>query len=128
MWFSFVISSRSFFSMCFLFCINKSVLCSVVQLFAFKRLNGMLGSYNTNHFHVSVQLMKHFSDQFFLQPCSWPHDFVQEFVLLISQSDVEYSLGSLAQCTGEEELTNKVEFLPPILEKGFTKEEIRSPR
>ena len=86
-------------------------------------MNGVLGS---EHRLISTQLMKRFSDHFFLQPSLWPHNLSQEFSSLICQIDIEYSFGSMAQSSVEEELTKSVQLLPPILERGFTQEEIRS--
>ena len=96
-------------------------------LFAFKRLNGILGAYNTSSHHISLQLMKRFLDHSVLQPESWPtgSDF-SEFSSLIRQSHVEYTFGSLSQSTVEEELStsHNVKFLPPVTEKGFKPDEL----
>lgn len=93
-------------------------------LFAFERMNGILGSYNTNSQHISAQLMKRFSDHFFFQPSSWPQQFSSEFASLITQSDIEYSAGSLAQSTIEDDLDAMPLLLPSITENAFNKDEI----
>ena len=41
-------------------------------LFAFERLNGILGSYHTNSRNISLQLMRRFLDSKKYAPCNWP--------------------------------------------------------
>lgn len=54
-------------------------------LFAFERLNGILGSYHTNSRNISLQLMRRFLDSKTYAPCNWPEEFRDEFLPVLAQ-------------------------------------------
>ena len=62
-----------------------------------------------------------------LQPHARPSEFSSGLIQLVGQANREYSMGSSAQSTIENQLricNSEVLFLPPIIEKGFTQDEI----
>ena len=61
--------------------------------FAYERLNGVLGSYHTNHHHISAQFMRRFLDSKVYAPSRWPEDFVDDFLPLLKK--FQYHKGSL---------------------------------
>ena len=89
--------------------------------FSFERLNGILGSYHTNNHHISVQLMRHFSEGKIYAPENWPVDFTQEYLTLLQRFN--YNKGALMQTTLENEIrynkNSEICQLPPIKECAF---------
>ena len=70
-------------------------------LFAFERLNGVLGSYHTNNHDVSLQVMRHFVNSQVVGPERWPDEYKDFHTLL---SNASYSKGSLMPSTLESSL------------------------
>lgn len=95
-------------------------------LFAFERLNGILGSYHTNNRNISVQLMHHFLDNQIYSFCNWPKDHIKDFFPVIEK--FKYHKGSLQQTTVETAISASsvldIEPLPPMKEDSFSKEEL----
>lgn len=88
-------------------------------LFAFERLNGILGSYHTNNRNISVQIMSNFMDSHIYSSSKWPQDYVKEFLPILDK--FKYYKGSLQQSTFESAVLNsEVKPLPPVLEISFT--------
>lgn len=88
-------------------------------LFAFERLNGVLGSYHTNCRDISLQLMRKFSSATQHGLYNWPAEF-KEFSSLLSKHDHEYKEGSLHVSSFEQALqVHQYEHiipLPPVCE------------
>ena len=92
-------------------------------LFAFERLNGILGSYHTNNRNISVQIMSNFIDSHVYCSSKWPQDYVNDFLPVLDK--FKYYKGSLQQSTFETAVLNSdVQPLPPVLELSFTPLEI----
>lgn len=94
-------------------------------LFAFERLNGILGSYNTNNRNISVQLMQRFLDSKLYAPHNWPSDYVNTFLPVLEHFN--YQKGSLQQTTLETVISSsddEVTPLPPINECAFSQNEL----
>lgn len=92
-------------------------------LFAFERLNGILGSYHTNNRNISVQIMHNFLDSLIFAPCNWPQEHAQDFLPIL-----EKFKGSLQQETLETTILDSsvtVEALPSIQENSFAQHELR---
>ena len=64
-------------------------------LFAFERMNGIMGSFHTNNRSISVQLAQHFFDSKEYTPLKWPKELADEFIPLLEHH--RYSQGSLSQ-------------------------------
>lgn len=63
-------------------------------LFAFERLNGILGSYHTNNRNISVQIMHKFLDGLIFAPCNWPQNILKTAYLFwknLSTTKVHYN-------------------------------------
>lgn len=94
-------------------------------LFAFERLNGILGSYYTNNRNISVQLMQRFLDSKIYAPHNWPSEYANKFLPVLEQFN--YQKGSLQQTTLETIINssaNEVIPLPPINECTFSQNEL----
>lgn len=91
-------------------------------LFAFERLNGILGSYHTNNRNISAQLMRNFLDSQQYSSCNWPQDYIEDFLPILEK--FRYHKGSLQQSTLETTILLSsdlvIEPMPPIQEASFT--------
>ena len=91
-------------------------------LFAFERLNGVLGSFHTNCRDISLQLMRRFLDTNEFGIHNWPSDFKDDLSPLIMTCF--YNKGSLVQSSLKATLTNvnhlqTVQPMPPLLESAL---------
>ena len=91
-------------------------------LFAFERLNGILGSYHTNCHDISLQLMRRFLSTTQHGIHNWPTEFRQQLSSLVT--DHQYKKGSLHASSIEQALqVHKHEHitpLPPVREAAWT--------
>lgn len=95
-------------------------------LFAFERLNGILGSYHTNNRNISVQIMHNFLDSLLFSSCNWPQEYTEDFLPILEK--FRYNKGSLQQSTLETAISNSlltVQPLPPVQECSFNSIELR---
>ena len=81
-------------------------------LFAFERMNGIMGSFHTNNRSVSVQLAQRFLDSKEYAPIKWPTEFAVDFAPLLECH--RYEQGSLIQVALEPTLQPIP--LPPVCE------------
>ena len=86
-------------------------------LFAFERLNGILGSYHTNSRNISLQLMRRFLDSKMFAPCNRPEEFRHEFLPVLAQ--FKYQKGSLQQSSLSDGVL-EVDGLPPLQENALS--------
>ena len=90
-------------------------------LFAFERLNGILGSYHTNCHDISLQLMRRFMSSSVHGIHNWPHEYRESFVPLVAHH--HYQKGSLQSTSLEKALkqyqTETINPLPPIREVAW---------
>lgn len=89
-------------------------------LFAFERLNGILGSYHTNCRNISLQLTRRFLDSKTYAVCNWPEEFKDKFAPLLEE--FKYQKGSLQQSSFGEAF--EVRSLPPVQENAFSPVEL----
>lgn len=61
------------------------VQCMPFWLYAFERMNGILGSFQTNNRDVTIQLMRKFLGMQVVSLDQWPEDIRSEFFATISQ-------------------------------------------
>ena len=54
-------------------------------LFAFERMNGIMGTYHTNNRNISVQLARRFLDSKEYAPNSWPNNYVDTFFPILER-------------------------------------------
>lgn len=94
-------------------------------LFAFERLNGILGSYHTNCHDISLQLMRKFLSATVHGIHKWPAEFKGEFSSLLCKH--EYNKGSLQASSFEQALQvhehKHIIPLPPIHEAAWERHE-----
>ena len=90
-------------------------------LYVFERMNGILGSFQTNNRDLTVQLMRKFISMQCASIEKWPEDFKNEISPLFKSYCKES--GSLME-TLSLNLTSDAKPLPPILEKSFDSSEI----
>lgn len=94
-------------------------------LFSYERMNGILGSYNTNNHFISAQLMQRFMDYGTYAIHNWPREFQEDYSSLIR--GCTYNKGSLAQDTFESHTTlTNIQSIPPIVQKVLSRDDIRS--
>ena len=96
-------------------------------LFAFERLNGIMGSYHTNGHNISLQFARRFFASNEFAPCNWPHEFLHDFYPLLKQ--FKYQKGSLGQESFElVAKSTELTCIPllPIRESAFLDSEIES--
>ena len=88
-------------------------------LFAFERMNGVLGSFQTNCHDISVQLMRRFLHIRIYATHNWPNEFRDEFSPFIKKFN--YNKGSLSQASLSRLLNQSPEItsLPPVYESAF---------
>lgn len=90
-------------------------------LFAFERLNGVLGAYHTNCRDISLQLMRRFSSSNFYGMHNLPQEYREDFAKLLAHH--QYQEGSLHSSTIEEALKHcnidSIKPLPPIREVAW---------
>uniref|UniRef100_A0A1X7VF95 Uncharacterized protein n=1 Tax=Amphimedon queenslandica TaxID=400682 RepID=A0A1X7VF95_AMPQE len=84
--------------------------------FAFERMNGVLGSYDTNNHNISIQLARRFLDSKEYATLNWPTEFVDEYSPLLTK--FVYQKGSLKLDSSIGDRT--IQPLPPITENSFT--------
>lgn len=89
-------------------------------LFAFERMNGLLGSFQTNNHDITVQLMRKFTSMQSVTFDQWPEDLKTEFSSLLCKSAEER--GSLAETMCA--TSGHIKALPPVLEKALHDEEL----
>ena len=85
-------------------------------LYAFERMNGILGSFQTNSIDFTVQLMRKFSrlQQFSLE--QWPVEIRQEFAMVFK--DCKTGSGSVLETTySSKSIISKP--IPPLIEKSL---------
>lgn len=88
-------------------------------LYAFERMNGILGSFPTNNIDTSVQLMRKFTRMQEFCIDEWPEDVKEELSSIIKDHSKIFEsklLLTSAEC-------NAIKPLPPVLEQAFTDEE-----
>ena len=90
-------------------------------LFAFERLNGVLGSYHTNSRDISLQLMRRFISTTEYGSHNWPTEFKDQFSSLLKCH--QYSKGSLHTTSVEQALQvhqlEDIVPLPPVREAAW---------
>ena len=87
-------------------------------LYAFERMNGILGSFPTSNHNISVQLMRKFITMQQVTLDQWPEELKSDFATLL---DTEH--GSLSE-TMQDSIKQNIKPLPPITEKALPDEEI----
>ncbi len=99
-------------------------------LFAFERLNGILGSYHTNSHDISVQIMRRFCNSQNVGYHSWPEEYKPQFLPLLKHQ--EYQAGSLQPSSFEQALevctSRDIQALPLVVELSWNdsqKQDIR---
>ena len=90
-------------------------------LYAFERMNGVLGSFHTNNHNVTVQLMRKFVSMQLVSTDQWPGEFRESFGPLLQPHLKEK--GSVAETVCPNEMS-AVKPLPPFSEAAFTDDEI----
>lgn len=90
-------------------------------LYAFERMNGILGSFQTSNRDVTVQLMRKFQSMQSVSLDQWPEEFKHEFSPMFESCFKQG--GSLAESASSAGASN-VKPLPPISEKAFLDQEI----
>ena len=90
-------------------------------LYAFERMNGILGSFQTSNHDITVQLMRKVLSMQNSSLHKWPEDLRSEFSPLFEAKFKES--GSLLE-TNALSGTSEVKPLPPIVEKGFKHHEM----
>lgn len=92
-------------------------------LFAFERMNGILGSFQTNSVDISVQLMHRFLNIHTYSERNWPDEFKSEFSVLIDRC--QYNKGSLSQVQFSKLVNSETEIrpLPPVHESALQNHE-----
>ena len=90
-------------------------------LFAFERLNGVIGSYHTNCHDISLQLMRCFLSSSVYGIHNWPQEYKEELVPLVSHH--HYQKGSLRSTSLEQALhqyhSETIDPLPPVREVAW---------
>ena len=91
-------------------------------LFAFERMNGIMGSIPTNNHQIPIQLMRRLTCMQTTDRSQWPSEFESEFSSVLSKLPQER--GSLAQTTDCDD--SKIKPLPPVTEKVFDESELQN--
>jgi hypothetical protein len=91
-------------------------------LYAFERMNGILGSFQTSNHNVTVQLMCKFLSMQLVTLDKWPAEYKDEVEQLFHPYLKE--AGSLSETSCSTEGIQSVKPLPPISEKAFLPEEL----
>lgn len=90
-------------------------------LFAFERLNGVLGSYHTNCHDISLQLMRRFMSSTLHGIHNWPLEYKEDLAQLVVRH--RYQKGSLQSTSLEQALqqyqTETIKPLPPVREVAW---------
>ncbi len=84
-------------------------------LFAFDRMNGIMGSMPTNNHQIPVQLMRKLTCMQVTDASQWPSEFEMKFTSVLNTFPRE--CGSLAPTV--EHVSSKIQLLPPISERVF---------
>ncbi len=84
-------------------------------LFAFERMNGIMGSMPTNNHQIPVQLMRKLTCMQVTDASQWPSEFETEFTSVLNKLPRE--CGSLAPTV--EHVSSNIQPLPPISERVF---------
>ncbi len=82
-------------------------------LFAFERMNGIMGSMPTNNHQIPVQLMRKLTCMQVTDASQWPSEFETEFTSVLNKLPRE--CGSLAPTV--EHVSSNIQPLPPISER-----------
>ncbi|SMN02307.1 hypothetical protein SPONN_807 [uncultured Candidatus Thioglobus sp.] len=90
-------------------------------LYAFERMNGILGSFQTNNHDVTIQLMRKFLNMQGVSLDQWPQDVRSEFLVLFQKCCKES--GSLSETNFSVD-TFEQKALPPVSEKAFQDHEM----
>lgn len=90
-------------------------------LYAFERVNGILGSFKTSNHNVTVQLMRKFLSMQLVTLDKWPSEFKDKVGPLFQPYQKE--TGSLSETVCPTTIRS-VKPLPPISEKAFLPEEL----
>ena len=90
-------------------------------LYAFERMNGVLGSFHTSNHNVTVQLMRKFLSMQMVSLDQWPKEFKDKIGPLFQPYIKE--IGSLSE-TLCPTISQSIKPLPPITERAFTPEEM----
>ena len=91
-------------------------------LYAFERMNGILGNFPTNNHEIGIQLMRKFSVQKDFNMYSLPEDLMQEFQPLLEQRE----MGSVLETSSADSNSTSKSFraIPPVHEKSFSDAEL----
>ena len=91
-------------------------------LYAFERMNGILGNFPTNNHEIGIQLMRKFSVQKDFNMYSLPEDIMQEFQPLLEQRE----MGSVLETSSADSNSTSKSFraIPPVHEKSFSDAEL----
>ena len=90
-------------------------------LYAFERMNGVLGTFQTNNVDTSVQLMRKFLRMQDFCVGQWPDDIKNDFSFVLKDCKLDSD-------TGSENLKQQIQALPPLVEKSFDELEIEEIR
>ena len=91
-------------------------------LYAFERMNGILGSFQTSNHNVTIQLMRKFLSMQLVSLDKWPDEFRDKIGPLFQPHLKE--VGSLSEMMHPDEITQSIRPLPPISEKAFSPEDL----
>ena len=92
-------------------------------LYAFERLNGLLGSYSTSHHDVTIQLMRKFTLMQDVSLSQWPEELKAEFAPLFRSCFGEK--GSLSETMSiYDDKHCSIKAIPPVVEKSFDCQEL----
>ena len=94
-------------------------------LYAFERMNGVLGSFQTNFHDINVQLMRRFTTMQRLTIDNWPIDMREHFSSLMEGGDK--NVGSLGEMMLSDKSSTIIP-LPPIQEIALDDDEIQEIR
>lgn len=83
-------------------------------VFAFERMNGVIGSFHTNCHDISVQLMRRALEKDKYCIDHWPQEYREEFISLIAKSI--YDKGSLMQASLTEILQSDQKILSEVIQ------------
>ena len=90
-------------------------------LYAFERMNGILGSFQTSNHDITIQLMRKFMSMQDVTIDQWPEEFRTEFASIFDSCCRK--VGSLSE-TMAPQMCSEIAPLPPVKEKAFSDLEI----
>lgn len=91
-------------------------------LYAFERMNGILGSFQTSNHDVTIQLMRKFLGMQIVSLDQWPEDLRNDFSPLFHKCCKE--TGSLSETNQSKDSFALVKPLPPVTERAFKSEDM----